>query len=194
VRKTAAQAFASAKELRSALEKSATSVNYPGGGLAQQFRLAGQAIGAELPVHVVSIALGGFDTHANQRNSHANLWTHIDDALGAFHEDLTKRGRAEDVVVFAFSEFGRRVAENGSQGTDHGAAAPAFLFGAPVKGGVVGDPPNLTKLDDGDVQFTTDFRRIYASLLDRWLGVDATAVLGGSFEPLDVVKAKPQSD
>ena len=190
VRRTAAQAIASAAELKDVLAKSATNATYPGTGLAQQLKLAAQVIGTELPVHIVSIGFGGFDTHANQKPQHANLWTQIDDALAAFHDDLTQRNRADEVVVFVFSEFGRRVAENGSGGTDHGAAAPALLFGKPVRGSLFGKHPSLTDLDDGDTKFAVDFRRIYAALLDRWLGVDAKSVLGSSFEPLDVLAAQ----
>jgi uncharacterized protein (DUF1501 family) len=189
VRRTAAQAIASARDLRDALAKSATNATYPGGGLSQQFRLAGQAIGAELPVRIISIGYGGFDTHANQKPQHANLWTQIDDALAAFHADLAQRKRADDVVVFVFSEFGRRVAENGSAGTDHGAAAPAFLFGSPVAGGIVGNAPDLASLDDGDVRYSLDFRRVYAALLDRWLSIDSAAVLGERFEHANVLRA-----
>ncbi len=189
VRRAAAQALASADALREVVGKSPPAAAYPGTGLAQQLRLAAQVIGAGMPVHVVSLAIGGFDTHSNQRNQHANLWAQIDAALAAFREDLAARGRAEDVLVFAFSEFGRRVAENGSAGTDHGAAAPAFLFGDAVRGGVLGDHPSLTELDGGDLVHGVDFRRIYATLLDGWLGVDSRAVLGGAFEPLELLRA-----
>lgn len=189
VRRTAAQALASGRHLKEAVGKSVTNAPYPGGALAQQLRLAGQVIGSDLPVSVVSLAFGGFDTHANQRGTHANLWSQIDDALAAFHDDLTQRGRSEDVLVFLYSEFGRRVAENGSGGTDHGAGAPAFFFGSPVKGGLHGKAPDLADLDAGDVRATTDFRRLYATILDRWLGVDSQAILGAPFDSVDVLRS-----
>src|SRR5262245_9071900 len=150
VRRTAAQAVASAKELKSVLGKSATTAVYPGSGLAQQLRLAAQVIGAELPVRIVSLQMGGFDLHANEKGSQANLLTTIDDALAAFRDDLVQRKREGDVVVIAFSEFGRRLSENGSAGTDHGAAGPMLVFGDPVKGGLVGEHQSLVDLDEGD--------------------------------------------
>lgn len=189
VRRTASQAIASAKELRDVLAKSTPQATYPNSGVANQLKLAAQVLGTELPVHLVSLAMGGFDTHANQRGSHANLWSQIDEALAAFLEDLRKRERANDVVVLVFSEFGRRVAENGSAGTDHGAAAPLLVLGDAVRGGLYGSAPTFEKLDDGDLSFTTDFRRVYAPLLDRWLGVASEGVLGASFEPIGLFGA-----
>ncbi|MFN0205276.1 MAG: DUF1501 domain-containing protein [Planctomycetota bacterium] len=187
VRQTAAQALASAKELKDVVSKSANNAVYPSTGLSGQLKLTGQIIGAQLPVQIVSLTIGGFDTHSNQKNSHANLWLQIDDALAAFQEDLKQRGRADDVLVMIYSEFGRRVAENGSAGTDHGAAGPVFIYGNQLKGGVFGESPNLTKLDDGDVAFNIDYRRVYATILDRWLSVDSNVILGSAFEPLEFV-------
>ena len=118
------------------------------------------------PTRVYGVSLGGFDTHANEKETHAGLLADVDEAVGAFFtslEGLTRR--APRVVLVAYSEFGRRVAANGSNGTDHGTAAPMFVAGAPVKGGFYGDEPSLTDLDNGDLKFTTDFRSVYATLL-----------------------------
>lgn len=183
-RGTMRQALSSAAELRDVLAKAATSINYPQGGFSQNLKLAAQVIGAGLPVQIVSLTLGGFDTHSNQKAGHAQLWQSIDDGVAAFFDDLKQRGRADDVLVMFYSEFGRRVAENGSAGTDHGAAGPSFIFGNSIHGGVHGVQPSLAKLADGDVEFTTDFRRIYSTLLDQWLAVDSQKILGGRFEPL----------
>ena len=108
-------------------------------------------------------------------------------ALESFHADLKSHGHAERVTGFVFSEFGRRVAENGSQGTDHGTAAPVFLTGAKIKGGLHGQHPSLENLEDGDVKFHTDFRSVYATLLQEWLGVAPYTVLSGQYPILPVI-------
>ena len=110
-------------------------------------------------------------------------------AIKAFLDDLRADGLGDRVLLLAFSEFGRRVAENGSQGTDHGTAGPVFLAGSPLRGGLVGGPPDLTNLDGGDLKMQFDFRRIYATLLDDWLSIDSSEVLGGRFEKLDLLKS-----
>ena len=111
----------------------------------------------------------------------------LDRGLTAFFRDIRGRDFEEDVLVAAFSEFGRRVEENGSLGTDHGKAAPMFVAGAKVRGGLHGRHPSLTELDGGDLAYTTDFRSVYAALIERWFGADPTAVLGASYPPLELV-------
>ena len=138
-------------------------------------------------VHLI-VAHGNFDTHATQAPAHANLLGTLGNAVRAFYKDLKARGHADRVVLMTFSEFGRRAKENGSKGTDHGSAAPMFLVGGKVKAGAVGAHPSLTKLPLGNLEHHTDFRRVYAALLDRWLGVRSADVLGKQFEPLDVLK------
>jgi uncharacterized protein (DUF1501 family) len=126
--------------------------------------------------------LGGFDTHANQQATHAQLLKMLADGLSAFYDDLVQHGKADNVVVMTWSEFGRRVEENGSQGTDHGTAAPMFVLGNAVSHGIFGEPPSLSSLDNaGNLKYTTDFRSIYATVLDRWLGASSKDVLGGVF-------------
>ena len=110
-------------------------------------------------------------------------------AIQAFLDDLQAAGLADRVLLLAFSEFGRRVAENDSQGTDHGTAGPVFLAGSPLRGGLLGGPPDLTNLDAGDLKMQINFRRIYATLLDDWLSVDSSDVLAGRFETLDLLKS-----
>ena len=128
-----------------------------------------------------------FDTHVHQGNLHARLLTYASDAIAAFIADLERLGRASDVAVLIFSEFGRRVPENTSLGTDHGAAGLMFVAGHGVKGGHHGERPSLTELDSGDnLIFTTDFRRVYASVIESWLGYPKTDVLRGEFETLDL--------
>jgi len=163
--------------------------NYPEFyGLARRLQLIAQLIKAGLTTAIYYTHLNGFDTHSGQLQQHANLLRELGNSLRAFLEDLEKSGESDRVVVLVFSEFGRRLTENGSGGTDHGTAAPVFLLGKPVKAGLHGEHPNLTRLDDGDPIHATDFRRVYAALLDRWLEVPHRDILGANFEPLPVLR------
>ena len=134
------------------------------------------------------MSLGGFDTHANQSITQQLLLMYVADALEGFLKDVKRLGRAADIAVMLFTEFGRRVAQNQSQGTDHGAATPMYIVGEPVKGGLYGQYPSLDQLDDnGDLIMTTDFRRVYATMIKEWLGYDDVAsVLKGNFDTLGV--------
>jgi uncharacterized protein (DUF1501 family) len=155
-------------------------------GLAQRLRLIAQLIKAGLTTSIYYTRLGGFDTHANQQNTHPNLLRELGASLQAFLKDLTDAGDGRRVVVLVFSEFGRRLTENASAGTDHGTAAPVFLLGA-VKPGLHGPYPDLGDLADGDPKHAIDFRRVYAALLDGWLQCPSDKVLGAKFEPLPVL-------
>ena len=157
-------------------------------GLAQRLRLIAQLIKAGLSTSIYYTHLDGFDTHSGQLQRHAFLLRELGASLGAFFDDLEKSGESERVLVLVFSEFGRRLGENGSGGTDHGTAAPVFLLGRPVKPGLHGPYPDLTRLDDGDPRHAIDFRAIYAAVLDRWLGVPHRQVLGAAFEPMAVLR------
>jgi uncharacterized protein (DUF1501 family) len=128
--------------------------------------------------------IGGFDNHANQLGNHCALLQQLSEAIAAFVENLAADRLLERVVLLTFSEFGRTVAENGRRGTDHGAAGPMFLAGGRVAGGVHGAHPSLADLDAGALKHHTDFRSVYATVLDRWLAVPSAAVLGGRFDPL----------
>jgi uncharacterized protein (DUF1501 family) len=130
------------------------------------------------PFRVYYTALDGFDTHAQQAGTHRSLWEQTSEAVSGFLKDIGDRKLGDDIAVFLFSEFGRRVKENGSLGTDHGAAAPVFVLGHRVKGGLQGGVPNLVDLADGDVHYKVDFRDVYAGLLSDWLGVDPAGILG----------------
>ncbi len=147
--------------------------------LAEHLSVIRTLIEKDQPFRVYYTALDGFDTHAQQRGTHENLWRQVSEAVSGFLDKLREKDRADGVTVFLFSEFGRRVKENGSQGTDHGAAAPVFLLGDHVRSGIQGGVPNLADLDDGDVRHTIDFRDVYASVLRDWLRVDAAPVLAG---------------
>jgi len=192
VRNVGSEAYSSSLELKRAFKdydiKAATAAKYPAGsGLASGLQTVAKLITGGVGTRVYYLSMGGFDTHANQPRSHANLLGELAAGISAFYDDLEHQGRADDVVTMTFSEFGRRVRENGSAGTDHGAASVMFLVGGGVKGGVYGDYPSLSDLDDGDLKMHTDFRSVYATLLDKWLATPSTPVLGGSFPHLDFV-------
>jgi uncharacterized protein (DUF1501 family) len=162
-------------------------VEYPDSGLAQKLRIVAQLIGAGLATRVYYMELDGFDTHAQQRDAHAALLSEFSAGVKAFMDDAVHQKFADRVLVLSFSEFGRRLAENASEGTDHGAAAPVFLAGGRVKGGLVGAQPSLTDLDDGDLKHHTDFRQLYATVLERWLHCPSESALGGRYDLLPCV-------
>jgi uncharacterized protein (DUF1501 family) len=162
--------------------------NYPGGGLADGLRFVSQMIVGGVNASVYNLSLGGFDTHTNQRGGQGNQLRQLSEAIAAFHGDLAGHKMDKQVITLVYSEFGRRVAENGSQGTDHGAAAPVFVIGSGVTGGVYGEHASLTSLDEGDLKYAIDFRQIYATIVDRWFGLDSREVLGKNFEDLKFIQ------
>lgn len=161
---------------------------YPSTGLAGRLRTVARLLKGGHPARIYYATQSGYDTHAGQAVTHGSLLGELSGALLAFLDDLAGSGLADRVAVLAFSEFGRRVAENGSAGTDHGTAGPIFLAGAGVKPGLIGTYPSLTDLDAGDLRMTVDFRRVYATLLDGWLGLPSRPALAGAFEPLPLLK------
>lgn len=188
VARTTATAVASSKKLADLDTKPGT-VKYPESGLSSRLQLVSRMIKSGLDTRVFYTSLEGFDTHANQLAIHAGLLGQLGSALAAFEADMAEAGQSDRVAVLVFSEFGRRLAENASLGTDHGAAAPVFMTGTLARKGLVGAHPNMDPkdLNDGDVMFHTDFRRIYADILAKHLGIDPAAVLGQGFEPLGVL-------
>ena len=158
------------------------------GELADQLGIVARLVKAGVPTRVYNVSLGGFDTHADEKGTQERLLAELDAGIGGFFDALGDDPRGDRVVLATFSEFGRRVAANGSQGTDHGTAAPMLVAGRPVRGGLHGEPPDLADLDDGDLKHTTDFRRVFATLLERVLDADPETALGkGRFETLDFV-------
>jgi uncharacterized protein (DUF1501 family) len=157
--------------------------------IASSLKLIAETIVSGLGVRVAHVTLGGFDNHAREKPVHDRLLLDLDQALAAFMQDLNAHGLGDRVLVMTWSEFGRRVSENGSAGTDHGTAAPMFLLGAAVNGGLYGEAPSLTSLANGNLKFTTDFRSVYASVLGGYLKAPATDLLGGNFETLPLLKA-----
>jgi uncharacterized protein (DUF1501 family) len=164
-------------------------VTYPKGDLGEGLRLVAAMIHGGLSTRVYYVSLGGFDTHAGERGRHDQLMGRFSEAVGAFWKDLAGQKNDERVLMMTFSEFGRRVAQNASGGTDHGTAAPMFLMGPRVKAGVVGAHPSLTDLDHGDLKYKTDFRSVYATVLQSWLDTPSKPILGQQFNALPVLKA-----
>jgi uncharacterized protein (DUF1501 family) len=189
VKRTAVNTYESSRRLQEIGKNYQPKVPYPNTGLANRLKLAAQLIDAGLGARIFYVAIDGFDTHANQQANHGNLLKEVSDAMTAFYRDLAARGHKDRLLLMTFSEFGRRAQENGSRGTDHGSAAPMLLVGGKVKPGVVGAHPSLTKLEMGNLKHHTDFRQVYAAVLERWLGVSSAPVVGGGFTPLDVFRA-----
>lgn len=158
-----------------------------GSALAQQLDIVAQCVNASVPTRVYSVSLGGFDTHSAEKSTQSQLWGEVDAALVDFQNAIAAGPHGKDVVTVVYTEFGRRVKANANQGTDHGTAGPVLVVGEPVNGGFYGAQPSLTDLDNGDLKFTTDFRSVYATVLEKVLGADSQQVLGGSFAPLNFV-------
>src|SRR5262249_3916001 len=156
-------------------------------GLGQRLKLIAQLIKSGLTTSIFYTQIDGFDTHANQLSTHQFLLRDLGSNIKAFLEDMDKSGDGKRILVLVFSEFGRRLKENGSGGTDDGTAAPVFVLGQAVRPGVHGPYPNLQDLQDGDPKHAVDFRRVYASVLDGWLGCPSQSVLGQAFERLPLL-------
>ncbi len=179
---TALSAQEGSRQLHEAAIAYQPAVTYPAGPFAAGLKVLAEAIVQGLGLRVGYVTIGGFDTHANQQATHDALLQTLAEGLSAFYSDLVHHGKADNVVIMTWSEFGRRVEENGSQGTDHGTAAPMFILGNAVNRGIFGEPPSLSSLDpNGNLKYTIDFRSVYATVLDRWLGASSKDVLGGSF-------------
>jgi uncharacterized protein (DUF1501 family) len=184
------EAYASTLTLQGAAAAYTPMATYPDQNpLAAGLQVVAQVVDAGLGTGIGYVSMAGFDTHAVQDETHSELLQQVADALVAFLDDIDAHGHGDDVVVMGFSEFGRRVEVNGSEGTDHGTAGPVLLAGRPVLGGLYGAPPDLSDLDNGDLKFSTDFRSVYATLLEDWLGTAAAPVLFGDFGTLPLLSA-----
>jgi uncharacterized protein (DUF1501 family) len=160
---------------------------YPSTPFGQSLALAAQVIGSKLGTRVLYVQLGSFDTHTTQKATQDRLLADFANGISAFYADLAAHGDERRVLTMTFSDFGRRVAENGSRGTDHGSAAPVFVIGGGVKGGLYGEHPSLDALDAGNMRFTTDFRSVYATVLEKWLQRPSSAIVGPGFTPLPLL-------
>jgi uncharacterized protein (DUF1501 family) len=188
VRQSTLDAYASAEQVIALETAPRKAGRYPDVPLAGRLQIIARLLKAGHPARAYYTVQPGYDTHAGQIPTHAGLLLELGSSLRAFLDDLAACGLAERVLVLAFSEFGRRVAENSSLGTDHGTAGPVLLAGPGVQPGRFGRYPSLTDLVDGDLRMTIDFRSVYATLLSRWLSLPAEPVLGAKFELLDLVK------
>ncbi len=188
VRRSALDAYITADRISDLASSSKQDGAYPQTALAHRLALIAQLLKGGSSARVFYTAQPGFDTHAAQAPVHASLLSELSGALLAFLDDLARARLADRVTVLCFSEFGRRAAENGSGGTDHGTAAPVLLAGPGVKSGLVGPTPSLCDLEDGDIKMSIDFRRVYASVLESWLGIRSEAALGGKFESLPLFR------
>lgn len=164
-------------------------VTYPNDQFSQNLKLIAQLMQADLGTRIYYLALGGFDTHARQARTHATLLKTLSDGVDAFLADVEAQGRADEVLIVSFSEFGRRVRQNGSDGTDHGTAAPMFAIGQKVRGGIHGDAPDLVNLVEGDLKYEIDFRAVYATVLEEWLGARSEPVLGRRYDAVPFLGA-----
>ena len=162
---------------------------YPAGEFGAGLRTIAAMIKGGLPTRIYYVSLGGFDTHAQQKNRHDQLMRQFAQGVGAFWADMKQQTNDQRVLMMTFSEFGRRVEQNASGGTDHGAAAPMFLFGPNVRPGLVGKHPSLKDLDQGDLKYGIDFRHAYAAVLQNWLDTPSKPILGQQFKPLNVIRA-----
>ncbi len=185
VRRSVLDAYAASERVTELSRRRIDSdVRYPDTTLAGKLRTVAQLLKADLGARVFYTIQSGYDTHAGQSNTHYSLFFELGGAVKAFLDDLTAAKLADRVAVVGFSEFGRRVAENGSAGTDHGTAGLVFLAGPGVLPGVHGKVPSLTDLVNGDPKISTDFRRVYAAVLEDWLGLPSSGSLGSKFEPM----------
>ncbi len=187
IERTSRTAFHGGDELRAKTAGYQHKTAYPQNPFANQLAVAAQIIGSRLGTRIIFVSIGSFDTHAGQRNQQDRLLGYLATGLAAFYKDLAAHGDADRVLTMTFSEFGRRVQQNASNGTDHGAAMPLFVLGGRVKGGTYGEHPSLTDLDRGDLRWHTDFRSVYATVLERWLGRSSSDVIAGAFPPLPFV-------
>jgi len=182
-----ADAQRSSEQLPGLVAGYVTKAPYPATAIGRSLALVAQIVGSNLGTRAIYVEHGSFDTHVSQQKTQNLLLTQFSDAVGAFYGDLAAHGNDRRVLTLTFSEFGRRIEENGNRGTDHGEASPLFLIGGGVRGGIYGALPDLSASNMGNVRYTTDFRNVYATVLERWLGRPSAAVLHGEFPALPVL-------
>jgi uncharacterized protein (DUF1501 family) len=185
VRRQATDGYGAAEKMARLIRGS--DANYPASGLGERLRLTARLLKSDLGARVFYTLQSGYDTHASQSFTHANLLREFADAMKAFFADLHEAKLDERVALLAFSEFDRTIKENGSIGTDHGTTGCVFLIGPAVKGDLIGKMPSLTELEQGEPKMTTDFRRVYATVLDQWLNCPSAEVVGAKWEHLPLL-------
>ena len=186
---TGSDALKGADILRTAPAMYSSSVEYGPDGLSQSMKSMAQVMFADLGTRIYYTTHGGYDTHSGELDTHAKLWDSVSRGVSDFMADLTEHGRQDDAVVLIFSEFGRRIKDNGS-GSDHGSGGVAFLIGNSVNGGLYGEYPSLEEKDqlEGDLRANNDFRSTYTALLEQCLELDAAPIVNGRFEPFDLIR------
>ncbi len=177
------------QKLQAVTSKYKTDVTYPETSLGNQLKTVAQLIDADFSTRIFYVEVEGFDTHSQQAAAHTALLRQVGGALSAFLTDLDEHDHGDRVLTLCFSEFGRRVTENASKGTDHGTAAPLFLAGNKVNAGLIGKHPDLDNLENGNLRHHTDFRQVYAGILEQWLNTSPKEILHGNYKPVDVVKS-----
>lgn len=185
--RVAMDARVSSAKILELASKHKTKIAYEGTPIGRSLNMVSRLIAGGMPTRVYYVSHGGFDTHNQQVNSHDRLLGQLDRALKSFFADLKAQGNAERVVLMTFSEFGRRVGENASAGTDHGRASCLLVAGEGVKGGLYGQYPSLTDLDQGDLKHTVDFRGVYASVIEGWLKTSAKPILKGDYPTMPII-------
>ena len=183
---TGTDALKGADILRTAPARYSSSVEYAANPIAESMKSVAQVMFADLGTRIYYAQHGSFDTHAGELPAHAKLWDEVSGAVGDFMDDLKEHDREDDAVILLFTEFGRRIRDNGA-GTDHGSGGVAFVIGSPVKGGMYGQYPSLKEEDqvEGDLRFNNDFRSTYSTLLEKALGLEAAPIVNGRFEQFD---------
>jgi uncharacterized protein (DUF1501 family) len=185
---TGLDALKGADILKTAPEKYKSGIEYANSPIGRNLEGIAKVLTADLGTRIFYTQHGGYDTHANQGPAHPKLWSELSQAVTDFYADLKEHDTADNVLMFVFTEFGRRVKDNGS-GTDHGSGGLALAIGDPVKGGMYSEYPSLKAEDllEGDLRFNMDYRGVYGTMVEKWLGLDANSVVGGNFEQLDFV-------
>ena len=185
---TGTDALKGADILRTAPQQYSSTIEYASNPISQSLRSVAQVLFADLGTRVFYTQHGSFDTHSGELISHAKLWDEVSSGIGDFYDDLKEHGREDEVIVLVFSEFGRRIKDNGS-GTDHGSGGVAFIIGSEIKGGMYGQYPSIKEADqlEGDLHFNNDFRSTYSTIIESWFGMDAIPIVNGSFEKFDFV-------
>ena len=184
VQTSTTSAIAASKRIEATGKSYKPSSEYPATALGEKLNTVAGLIVSGLTTQVYYVQVDGFDTHSQQANAHAGLLRQVGDAVKAFTNDMIAQKLGDRIAVMCFSEFGRRVSENASEGTDHGTAGPMFVAGTKLNAGLVGSHPSMDDLLDGDLKHHTDFRKVYASILNNWMGCDSEAILKGSYDPV----------
>ncbi len=185
---TGSDALKGADILRTAPAKYSSTVEYAANPLAQNMKSMAQVFLADLGTKVFYTQHGSFDTHSGELVTHSKLWSEVSAAIGDFYDDLREHGREDEAVILVFSEFGRRIKDNGS-GTDHGSGGIAFVIGGDVKGGLYGEYPSLKEADqlEGDLHYNNDFRSTYATIIEKWFALDSVPIVNGTFEQFNFI-------